>query len=140
MPDAPLPDGPPATYEVRTVESPHGPPAAGGYSQAVSVVGASELLFISGQIPVDRSGAVPPDFATQCRQVWANVLNQVTEAAMTSANLVKVTTFLADRANADENRAIRSEILGEHAPALTVVITGIFDEGWLLEIEAIAAR
>jgi enamine deaminase RidA (YjgF/YER057c/UK114 family) len=125
---------------IRPIESPHGPAAAGGYSQAVSVAGATELLFISGQIPVDRSGAVPPDFATQCRQVWANVLAQVSEAGMTSTNLVKVTTFLADRSNADENRAIRSEVLGNHAPALTVVITGIFDEGWLLEIEAVAAR
>lgn len=122
------------------VESPDAPPAAGGYSQAVSVVGATELLFVSGQIPVDVSGAVPPDFATQCRQVWANVLAQVTEAGMTTTNLVKVTTFLADRVHADENRAIRAEVLGEHAPALTVVITGIFDEGWLVEIEAIAAR
>ena len=125
---------------IHPVESPHGPAAAGGYSQAVSVVGATELLFISGQIPVDRAGAVPPDFATQCRQVWANLLAQVSEAAMTPTNLVKVTTFLADRANADENRAIRSEVLGDHAPALTVVIAGIFDEGWLIEIEAIAAR
>jgi hypothetical protein len=31
------------------------------------------------------------------------------------------------------------EALGMHAPALTVVITGIFDEEWLLEIEAVAA-
>jgi hypothetical protein len=30
-------------------------------------------------------------------------------------------------------------VLGSHAPALTVIITGIFDEKWLLEIEATAA-
>jgi 2-iminobutanoate/2-iminopropanoate deaminase len=30
-------------------------------------------------------------------------------------------------------------VLGERAPALTVIITGIYDEAWLLEIEAIAA-
>jgi hypothetical protein len=37
------------------------------------------------------------------------------------------------------NREIRQEVLGSHAPALTVIITGIFDEKWLLEIEATAA-
>jgi hypothetical protein len=37
------------------------------------------------------------------------------------------------------NREIRQEVLGSHAPALTVIITGIFDEKWLLEIEAPAA-
>ncbi len=30
--------------------------------------------------------------------------------------------------------------LGTHSPALTVIITGIFDEKWLLEIEAVAAE
>jgi hypothetical protein len=34
------------------------------------------------------------------------------------------------------NRKIRQEVLGSHAPAFTVIITGIFDEKWLLEIEA----
>lgn len=55
-------------------------------------------------------------------------------------SIAKVTTFLSSRAFADENGAIRREVLGEHAPALTVIITGIFDEHWLLEIEAIAVE
>jgi hypothetical protein len=38
-----------------------------------------------------------------------------------------------------ENRAVRQEVMGERAPALTVIITGIFDEAWLIEIEAVAA-
>jgi hypothetical protein len=29
-------------------------------------------------------------------------------------------------------------MLGDHRPALTVVITGIYHERWLLEIEALA--
>ena len=37
------------------------------------------------------------------------------------------------------NAAVRKEVLGAHAPALTIIITGIYDEEWLLEIEAIAA-
>ena len=58
---------------------------------------------------------------------------------MDLANLVKVTTYLSDRGYGLENRAIRNEVLGDLAPALTVVITGIFESRWLLEIEAIAA-
>ena len=57
---------------------------------------------------------------------------------MTLDNLVKATIFLSDRKYAAENRAIRREILGDRTPAMTVIITGIFDEAWLLEIEAIA--
>jgi enamine deaminase RidA (YjgF/YER057c/UK114 family) len=54
-------------------------------------------------------------------------------------NLVKVTIFLADRRVAMENRMVRQEVLGERAPALTVIVCDIFDEAWLLEIEAVAA-
>jgi hypothetical protein len=53
--------------------------------------------------------------------------------------LVKVTIFLSDRDYALENRTARQEALGTRQVALTVIITGIFDAAWLLEIEAIAA-
>lgn len=57
---------------------------------------------------------------------------------MSLTNLVKVTTFLSAREFAMQNSEIRREILGDHAPALTVIITDIYDPEWLLEIEAVA--
>jgi hypothetical protein len=39
-----------------------------------------------------------------------------------------------------ENSAIRQEVLAGLTPALTIIIAGIYDPAWLLEIEAIAAR
>lgn len=46
---------------------------------------------------------------------------------------------LSDRQYRAANAAVRKEVLGAHTPALTIIITGIYDEEWLLEIEAIAA-
>ena len=97
------------------------------------------LLFISGQIPESVNGEVPEGFRAQARLVWANVLAQLEAAGMSINNLVKITTFLSSREYAIANREVRQETLGTHAPALTVIIAGIFDEKWLLEIEAIAA-
>lgn len=94
---------------------------------------------MSGQIPVSAEGTVPSDFESQCRLAWANVRAQLNAAQMTVSNLTKVTIFLSSREYAEENRRIRQEVLGSHQPALTVIITGIFDEGWLIEIEAYAA-
>jgi 2-iminobutanoate/2-iminopropanoate deaminase len=116
------------------------PKAAGGYSQAMEIREGRRLLFISGQIPVAADGSVPGDFKAQCRLAWANVFAQLEAAGMPVASLVKVTTFLSSRQYALENREVREEVLGGHAPALTVIITGIFDEKWLLEIEAFAAE
>ena len=124
---------------VRAINAPDAPQAAGGYAQAVEVSGAQRLLFISGQIPVAADGATPGDFTSQARLAWANVEAQLRAAGMTLDNLVKVTTFLADRAHAVENREVRNAALGHRTPALTVIITGIFDPDWLIEIEAVAA-
>jgi 2-iminobutanoate/2-iminopropanoate deaminase len=122
------------------VNSPDAPAAAGGYSQALALEGAKQLLFISGQVPETKDGQVPDRFADQADLVWRHVLAQLTAAGMDVANLVKVTTFLSSREHAIQNREARNRALRGHAPALTVIIAGIFDEKWLLEVEAIAAR
>jgi enamine deaminase RidA (YjgF/YER057c/UK114 family) len=126
--------------KIRTVNAESAPQASGGYSQAVAVLGAERLLFISGQIPETTAGEVPADFSAQARLVWRNVIAQLGAAGMNVDNLVKVTIFLSSREFATLNRDIRREVLGAHSPALTVIITGIFDEKWLLEIEAVAAE
>lgn len=114
------------------------PPTEGEYPQAVEVTGASRWLFLSGQVPVAPDGSLAEDFESQCRQVWANVETQLKAAGMGLDNLVKVTTFLSDRRYALENRKVRLEVLAGRQPALTVIVTGIFDEAWLVEIEAVA--
>lgn len=115
------------------------PPVEGSYPQAVEVVGPTRWLYLSGQIPVAPDGSLAGDFIGQCDQVWTNIETQLAAAGMTLDNLVKVTTFLSDRAYAEQNRAVRLRRLAGRQPALTVIITGIFDAGWLVEIEAVAA-
>lgn len=124
---------------IRPLTADGSPPVEGAYPQAVEVTGATRWLYISGQIPVAPDGSLSDDFATQCRQCWANIEAQLAAAGMTKDNLVKVTTFLSDRKYALENRSVRLEALEGRQPALTVIITGIFDEAWLVEIEAVAA-
>ncbi|GAB2514167.1 RidA family protein [Nocardia heshunensis] len=115
------------------------PEPVGGYTNGLEVIGAQRLLFISGQIPEDRLGNVPDDATAQCRLIWANILATLTHAGLTVASIVKVTTYLSDRSLAAVNTAVRTEVLGGHKPALTVVLAGIFDPRWLLEIEVVAA-
>jgi 2-iminobutanoate/2-iminopropanoate deaminase len=125
--------------ELKTVNSSFAPQPAGSYSQALEVLGAQRLLYVSGQIPASTTGEVAPDFPSQARVAWANVLAQLEAADMSVGNLVKVTMYLSSRDFAMASREIRQEFLGSHMPALTVIIAGIFDEKWLLEIEAVAA-
>lgn len=114
-------------------------PTTVSYSQATEISGASRLLFISGQTPEGEGGVVSPDFKTQYRQAWANIEARLKAADMTFDNLMKVTIFLAEQRYVAESRGLRGEILGDRSPALTIVVTGLVDAAWGLEIEAIAA-
>ncbi|CAN5699340.1 RidA family protein [soil metagenome] len=124
--------------ERRLINATDAPAAAGGYAQAVEVSGPNRTLYISGQIPVGMDGVVPSSFAEQARLAWQNLEAQLRAAEMTYDNLVKVTIFLASRDYALENRTARNAAIGDRKIAMTVVIAGIFNESWLLEIEGIA--
>ena len=124
---------------LRPINAPDAPQPVGGYAQAVEVTGAARTLHISGQIPTAIDGRVPDNFEDQARLCWANVIAQLRAADMTLDNLVKVTIFLSDRKYTADYRKVRNEVLAGRIIGLTTIITGIFDESWLLEIEAIAA-
>ncbi len=114
-------------------------PSNGAYAQAIELADAKRILFVSGQVPVAADGTLPSAFEDQARQAWANLLAQLHAADMTIDNLVKVTLFLSDRKYIPDYRRTREEVLGGRKIALTTIITGIFDEQWLLEIEGVAA-
>ena len=121
------------------INAPDAPVPAGGYVQAMEVANAARLLFISGQVPDTIDGTTPKDFEEQARLIWRNLIAQLHAANMTLDNLVKITFFLSDRKYIEGYRKVRLEFLGDRTVALTTIITGIFDEKWLMEIEAIAA-
>jgi len=83
--------------EKRFISAPDAPTPLAAYSQAVETRGAERVLYVSGQVPVDRAGNVPADFREQSRIVWSNIEAQLRAAGMTLDNLVKVTSFLSDR-------------------------------------------
>jgi enamine deaminase RidA (YjgF/YER057c/UK114 family) len=114
-------------------------PAVGNYSHALEVPAGRRLVFISGQVPERGDGSVPDGFDAQCHAVWANVLAALAAAGLGPGHLVKVTTFLTDRDQAEANSRIRRAMLGDARPALTVVVAQTLESRWLLEIEAIAA-
>lgn len=114
-------------------------PTPFSYAQAHAVAGATRWLYVSGQVPVEGEGPVPATFAEQARATWRNVIARLHAGGFTLDDLVKVTIYLADRSHRAENARVRQEVLGSRTPALTIVIVGIYDEAWLLEIEAVAA-
>ena len=126
--------------EIHQINAPDAHNLLSGYSQAISVSDESRTLYISGQIPVAPDGMVPASFREQAELAWSNVEAQLVAAGMGLGNIVRHTTYLSDRKHRAENSEVRRQVLEGHEPALTVIIADIFDEAWLLEIEAVAVQ
>ena len=122
----------------RDINAPAGAPPAGAYTQAVEITGAARTLYLSGQVGADTMGTIPDDVAAQARLVWANIQAQLRAAGMTLDNLVKITTILTDFANMAATRSVRTEVLGDRRPASTLIIAGLANPAFKIEIEAIA--
>ncbi len=125
---------------IRKINAKDGAEAVGAYVQALEVKDTTRRVYVSGQAPITPDGTLPDTFKGQAEAVWNNILAQLRAADMDAENIVKATTFLADRQYRDENRDVRMAMLGGHTFALTVVLAGMFEDGWMLEIDAIAEK
>ncbi len=122
----------------RDIDAVDAPMPASPYSQAVEVLGATRTLYVSGQVGAEPDGTIPENVASQARLAWRNVEAQLRAAGMGLDNLVKVTTILPDAADIAASRAARIAALGDRRPASTLMIAGLANPAWKIEIEAIA--
>ncbi len=113
------------------------PGAIGPYSQAIK---AGNMLFCSGQIPVDpATGTVPEGIKAQTAQSLANVKAILAAAGASIENVVKTTVFLADMSLFGEMNEIYAENFKEPFPARSAVAVRELPKQVLVEIEVIAA-
>ena len=121
------------------IHTPNAPAAIGPYSQAVQ---AGNMLFVSGQIPIDPATGVfaGEDIAIQTRQSLTNVSNILAAAGYTLNDVVKTTVLLADIADFATMNAVYAEFFTENKPARACFAVKDLPRGALVEIEAIAAK
>jgi enamine deaminase RidA (YjgF/YER057c/UK114 family) len=122
----------------REINAKLAPQPASAYNQAVVVTGSVRILYISGQLGMDTDGTTPSTMAEQARLAWRNIAAQLSEAGMGFDNLVKVTMIIPDAAEIPASRPARTEALGDRRPASTVIVAGLANPAWKIEIEAIA--
>jgi len=119
------------------VFSPDAPAPIGPYSQAIR---AGELVFCSGQIPLDPATGklVEGDVSAQTRQVIRNLSAVLSAAGTSPSDVVKTTIFLIDMGDFAAVNVVYGEAFGEAAPARSTVAVAALPLGARVEIEAIA--
>jgi enamine deaminase RidA (YjgF/YER057c/UK114 family) len=115
-----------------------------GYTQVV-VAQTGKLVYVSGQVPLNAKGEVvgKGDFRAQVTQVMDNLNTALAAAGATMKDVVKVTYYVVNLKpeQVPVIREVRSKYFSaEHPPAGTLVgVTSLVQEGYMLEIEAVAA-
>ena len=115
------------------------PGAIGPYSQAVN---ASNMVFTSGQIPIDPQTGVFAEggIKEQTRQSLKNIQAILEAAGLSMRQVVKTTVFLADMNDFADMNSVYAEFFAEPFPARSAVAVKTLPKNALVEIEAVASK
>jgi len=121
----------------KIISTENAPKAIGPYSQAVQ---AGDLLFISGQIPLDpaTSGIVGRTAAEQSEQVFKNIGAILAAAGLGYRDVVKTTVLLKSIQDFAAVNEVYARYFTDAYPARAAYEVGNLPKGALVEIEAIA--
>jgi len=119
------------------ISAPDAPKAMGAYSPAIK---AGNLLFVSGQIPIDPvSGAlIEGDITAQAEQVMRNLGALLRAAGVSFDYVVRTTVFLSDMDDFAAMNDVYSRHVGTPPPARATVQVARLPRGVKIEIDAIA--
>ena len=115
-----------------------------GFSHAVSVT-AGRMVFLAGQVGMDRDGTVVSGgVVAQFEQALANLLTALAAAGGQPANLVSLTIYIVDladyQAHGKEIGGVWRRLVGTEYPATAGVgVTRLWDPEALVELQGIAA-
>ena len=120
---------------MKSITTEKAPAAVGPYSQAVV---AGNLVFVSGQIPVDpATGNIPEDIVDQARQALTN-LGEVLRASGSGLDkAVRVTVFITDISAFGKVNEAYAEFFKEPYPSRSCVEVSKLPKGVKIEIDAI---
>jgi enamine deaminase RidA (YjgF/YER057c/UK114 family) len=113
-----------------------------GYSHVVEMTGPGRIVYIAGQLGIDRDGRVvgaPGDFRAQAVQAFENLKSALAAVGAGFDQVVKVNNYLVDMAHLPIFREVRDTYLNKAAPpaSTTVRIAQLARDGALFEIEAV---
>jgi 2-iminobutanoate/2-iminopropanoate deaminase len=122
------------------VQAPGAPPAIGPYSHAV-VVRSADLLFCSGQIPLDPvSGELVGDTpAEQARRCMENLRAVCAAAGTTLDRAVRVTIYMLDMSAFAQVNEVYASYFSDDPPARVTVGVAELPRGAYVEIDAVVA-
>jgi len=111
------------------------------YSHGVEVPPGARLVAVSGQLGVGPDDRAPEGAQAQALLCFANIAAILAEAGMTLADVIRLNAYVTEREHMAGYMAARDAVVGDPAPASTLMIVGGFTRPeFVVEIEALAAK
>jgi enamine deaminase RidA (YjgF/YER057c/UK114 family) len=105
-----------------------------GFSRALRI---GSRVLVAGTAPVWPDGTCDPDPEAQARRCLEIVAAALAEAGATPADVVRTRMFITDAADAEAVGRAHAELFADVRPVATmVVVAGLLDPRWKVEIEA----
>lgn len=105
-----------------------------GFSRALRV---GNRVLVAGTAPVWPDGSCDPDPGVQARRCLEIILAALEEAGASASDVVRTRTFLTDASYWEPVGEAHGEVFRDVRPASTmVVVAGLLDPRWKVEIEA----
>jgi 2-iminobutanoate/2-iminopropanoate deaminase len=112
-------------------------PPASRYAHGVVHSARARRLVTAGQVGMTIDGSLPEGFSAQFEQAWDNIEAILSEAGMTTTDLIRITVYSAVRGAVTTYRTVRDRRLGGHLVAATYLeVAGLASPDYLVEIEA----
>jgi enamine deaminase RidA (YjgF/YER057c/UK114 family) len=105
-----------------------------GFSRAVR---ARDRVVVAGTAPIWPDGSCDPDSEAQARRCLEIIVTALQEAGAEPANVVRTRIYITDTAHAEAVGRAHGAVFADVRPAATmVVVAGLLDPPWKVEIEA----
>jgi len=125
--------------QARNPDTIHGP--LGRYVHQIEVSGERRILFLSGQLGIERDGSLPDDPIAQLGVALQNILRNLEAAGFEPTDLVKMTTYVVGEMDPAGRRAELDRLLGDHVSTSTLVfVAGLARPEYKVEVDAWAVR
>lgn len=125
---------------IRYLSSESAPKPFSRYSLAVEVAKGARLVFVSGQAGVRPDNTLAESEEAQHEQAWRNVLGILKSQGLGPRDIAEVTAYLTTQSGVALYRQVRDRMLEGAEPASTlIVVAGLADPRWSVEIQAVAA-
>jgi len=114
---------------------------AANYNHVAEIEAGTRLVFLSGQLGISVEGEIPESVEEQADLTFRNIKAGLKAAGMEMKDIIRLNTFVTDRAYLKPYMTVRDQWVSDPPPASTLlIVSGFANPAFKIEIEVVAGK